>query len=434
MPETKKIIIKNIYWSLIGKIANLSAALLVGIFVARYLGPEQYGLMNYVISFVNLFLILATFGFENIEIREEAKNADEKDTIIGTTFILRLLLSIITILIIALAAYLNETDTITFILIIIYSISVLMTPFDVIRNYFTSLVQNEYIVKVGIFRTIISCIFKLGLLYLHAPLIWFVISLVFDTLVLAQGYCYVYNKKIGKIRNWKFQSKWAKIMLKQSFPLLLSGAAAMIFLQIDQVMIGNMIDKASVGFFSVASRFVEVLIYLPTIAIQTISPILVRLKKDNEKKYVEKAQSFMNITTWFSVFVAILVYLISYPLIAFTFGVLYLPAVLPLQILAFKLIGVSLNIISGQILIIDEKQKLFVLRSLSGCLVCILLNYLIIPYYGITGVSVVAIITQFSAGYIIHAFIPQYRYVFKMQTKAILYGWKDIKQVKSLLK
>lgn len=279
MEITKKTIIRNIYWSLIGKVVNLLAALLVGIFVARYLGPKQYGLMNYVVSFVSLFLILATFGFDNIEIREEAKNTEEKDCIIGTTFLIRLILSIITITIISVAAYINETDCYTFILILVYSISVLITPFNVIRNHFTALVQNEYIVKVGIFSTLISCAIKVILLFHHASLIWFVISLVFDTFVLALGYCYTYNKKIGKIRNWKFQTKWAKLMLKQSFPLLLSGAAAMIFLQIDQVMIGNMIDKPTVGYFSVASKFVEVSIYLPTIIIQTISPVLIRIKK-----------------------------------------------------------------------------------------------------------------------------------------------------------
>lgn len=435
MEITKKTIIRNIYWSLIGKVVNLLAALLVGIFVARYLGPKQYGLMNYVVSFVSLFLILATFGFDNIEIREEAKNTEEKDCIIGTTFLIRLILSIITITIISVAAYINETDCYTFILILVYSISVLITPFNVIRNHFTALVQNEYIVKVGIFSTLISCAIKVILLFHHASLIWFVISLVFDTFVLALGYCYTYNKKIGKIRNWKFQTKWAKLMLKQSFPLLLSGAAAMIFLQIDQVMIGNMIDKPTVGYFSVASKFVEVSIYLPTIIIQTISPVLIRIKKENFTKYKEKAQYYMDIITWASFFTSIIICCISYYLVDFTFGDAYLPAVIPLQILSFKLIGVSLNIVSGQILIIDEKQKYFVIRSLCGCIVCVLFNYLCIPHYGISGVALVAIATQFAAGYIIHAFIPSYRYVFKMQTKTLLYGWKSsVLFISSLIK
>ena len=83
MSENKvsKRIISNVFWALAGKFTGLASALLVGIFVARYLGPTQYGIMNYAVSFVTLFLVIATFGFENIEIREEAKANDQKDVI-----------------------------------------------------------------------------------------------------------------------------------------------------------------------------------------------------------------------------------------------------------------------------------------------------------------------------------------------------------------
>ena len=191
--KVSKRIISNVLWALVGKFAGLVSALLVGVFVARYLGPTQYGVMNYAISFVSLFLVIATFGFENIEIREEAKANEQKDSILGTVFTLRLLLSLITIILISIVAYINESDLYTFGIIMVYAITVMLTPFDVIRNYFTSLVQNESIVKVGILRLVLSGIIKGVLLLVHASLIWFVISLVFDACVLAQGYCYVYK-------------------------------------------------------------------------------------------------------------------------------------------------------------------------------------------------------------------------------------------------
>lgn len=137
MSENKvsKRIISNVFWALAGKFTGLASALLVGIFVARYLGPTQYGIMNYAVSFVTLFLVIATFGFENIEIREEAKANDQKDVILGTVFVLRLLLSIVTIVTISVVAYINETDLYTYGIIMIYAITVILSPFDVIRNY-----------------------------------------------------------------------------------------------------------------------------------------------------------------------------------------------------------------------------------------------------------------------------------------------------------
>ena len=69
----RKNILKNVYWAVLGKIINILSGLFVGILVARYLGPENFGLMNYVISYVTLFSILANFGLDNIEIRELSK-------------------------------------------------------------------------------------------------------------------------------------------------------------------------------------------------------------------------------------------------------------------------------------------------------------------------------------------------------------------------
>lgn len=428
-----KQIASNVAWSLIGKITTLASSLFVGVLVARYLGPNQYGTMNYAISFVNLFLIIATFGFENIEIREEAKQEKEKLKILGTVFTLRSILSLFTFILIGIVAFINETDFNTFGVILLYAITVMMTPFDVIRNYFTSIVRNEYIVKISIFTTVISAIVKLFLVFHHFGLIYFVGSLVFDATTLAMGYCFVYTKNIGKIQDWKFDKCWAIYILKQSFPLLLSGAAATIFLQIDQVMIGNMINKSSVGYFSVASKFIEILIYVPTILIQTVCPVLVRKRSVDVQEYKVNSQTFMNITVWLCAICGILTCLCSYWVIIITFGEKYYSSIAVLQILSFKIIGVALNIISGQLLIIEEKQKLFVLRSISGCIACIVLNIAIIPYYGINGVAAVAVITQFVAGYFVHILIPKYRYMFWIQTKALAWGWKDLFKIKTLI-
>ena len=71
--ETKIKVFRNLYWAVLGKVVTLLGGLFVGILVARYLGPEQYGLMSYVVSYVAVFQVFACFGMDNIEIREESK-------------------------------------------------------------------------------------------------------------------------------------------------------------------------------------------------------------------------------------------------------------------------------------------------------------------------------------------------------------------------
>ena len=143
LPPTKHKIAVNVAWSLLGKIVALLGGLLVGIVVARYLGPEKYGMMNYVISFVAIFQIISTFGLDNIEVREEAKEGADVNVIIGTSFVIRMVLAVITMAATIITSLIFESDTYTVIYVAVYSFSIIFRTFDVIRNRFTSLVQNE---------------------------------------------------------------------------------------------------------------------------------------------------------------------------------------------------------------------------------------------------------------------------------------------------
>jgi len=434
LSETKEKILRNLFWSVLGKIVTLLGGLLVGIIVARYLGPEKYGLMNYVISIIAIFMIFAQFGFDLIEIREEARKPSMRDYVIGTVLCLRIAFAIITLAAIIIYVFLFEDDSYVRLLIMIYSISIILSAFNVARNHFTALVWNEYVVKTEILRTVIGISIKVILLLSDASLIWFISSLVFDSLLLASGYMVSYKKKIDSPCKWKFNPTIAKYLIQQSFPLLLSGAAIIIYERIDQVMIGNMLDKTSVGYYSVAVRFVEVLIFIPTIIAQTISPILAKNYQENKQLYKRNAEIFVNITTWISIGVAVLLSFIAFPIVLLTFGKLYLPAVPILSIMSFKVIGAAMAQTSGQLIIIERKQKWVSLRNILGCLICITLNFILIRKYGADGAAMVSIITIIVSGFIANFIITPYIHIFKMQVASIIYGWKDIIHIKQLFK
>ena len=359
LSPTKEKVIRNIVWAVTGKVITLLGGLLVGIFIARYLGPEQYGLMSYVTSYVALFQVLAYFGMDQIEIREESKTPEEKDKIIGTAFTLKIGFAIITMLLVAITAWIFEADSFTKWMIILYSVSMMANSFGVIRNYFTSLVWNEYIVKTEITRTLIGAGIKIALLLFHAPLIWFITAALFDTLLIAGGYLVSYRNKINSIRKWFFDKEQAIYLIRESFPLLLSGAAVIVYTKIDQIMIGNMIDKSSVGHYAVAGKFVEICIFIPTIMCQTITPILVKIYQTSQKDYLEKLQLFMNITIWGTTLMCLIISIIATPLIHYTFGIQFASASSLLQIMIFKVIGYAHAQVTGTMIIIEKKQKLF---------------------------------------------------------------------------
>lgn len=434
LSPTKGAIVQNLFWSVVGKIVNLLSGLLVGIIVARYLGPAHYGLMNYVISYVFLFMTFATFGLDNIEIREEARRQMPFQTIIGTAFGLKVGFGLLFMVLVILTSWQMDADGYTTLLIAIYSLTIVLNSFTVVRNYFTAIVQNEYVVKAEITRTLLGIVIKVILLLLHASLTWFLVAYMFDFVLLASGYVMAYHAKIGRIREWHFDHDYARFLIKESFPLLLTNAAVIIYQRIDQVMIGQMIDKESVGYFSVASRFVEVLVYIPMMLAQTITPVLVRIREQSQEEYVRKGQQFMNLSLWLSLLASALTSAVAYWLIRYTFGTAYLPAIAILQVMAFKAASVALSNTAGAMLVTEGLQRYAILRDGLGCLVCITLNYLLLPRYGIIAAAFVAIASNVAAGYLADALIPAYRHLFVRQTKALLTGWQDLVHVKTIIR
>ena len=434
LSDSTAIVAKNIGWALLGKLVTLLGSFVVGIFVARYLGPEQYGLMSYVISYVAIFQVIATFGLDNIEIREEAKNKDERDAIIGTAFVLKLIFAILTIALIFMVITVSKTDYFTKWMIMLYSLTIICSCFFVARNYFTAIVWNEYVVKTEISRTIIGIAVKVVLLIRHARLEWFIGACVFDYILLATGYCLSYSKKIDKVRLWRFDRKWAGFLIRQSFPQMLSLTAVVDMQRIDHIMISEMIDNESVGHYSVAFKFVEVMIFIPTIMAQTIAPMLVKLRSRDESKYKDKAQVFMDVTVWICILMAVAVCVVSGFLVKITFGVQYLFAIPVLQIMSFKVVFDALSQTSGQMIIVEGIHKLMVVREMLGLVCCVVMNYVLIPRYGIVGSAIASVGTIAVSGFLSQALLPGYWHVFKYEVRALFLGWRSILKIKSLIK
>lgn len=423
----------NVFWAMLGKVVNMAAALFVGILVARYLGPENYGVMNYVISYVALFSVIATFGLSNIEVRELSRTPEKKNEILGTCFAIRFFFTTVAYLAIVLTVFIFDTDSFTKAMILLYGLSLYATScFDVIRNYFTSIVKNEYVVKSEIARTLIGASIKVILLLMHAPLWCFIAAMAFDTVLVASGYTISYKTAVGKLREWRFDKTIVRYLVTQSFPLLLSGAAVIIYQRIDQVMIGNMIDKESVGYFATAGKFLDLILFLPAVLTQTVTPLIVKTKRDGtQEEYEAKSYQFVSIVVWVSIIMAFFFSVFAYPMIRYTYGVQYLAAVPVLQIMAWKTVGMAISSAGGQLIIIEKLQKWAVFRNLAGCVVCVILNLLLIPKYGIIGSAFVTIITLFVSGFLANYLIPPYRHIFKMECKALVLGWKELRYLKS---
>ena len=424
LSENRRKVVRNVAWAMLGKAVTMLGVLFVGVLVGRYLGPEKYGLMNYVISFVAIFEVLSEFGLSHIEIREMAKEPENRDAIMGTSFALRATFAVVAYLLLLGIVSGTENDPYTRKVIMAYGLCLFAFPFNVTRNYFTSIVKNEYVVKSQIARTMVGALIKIVLLWRKMSLTWFILAAGFDFVLLAAGYAQSYHTQVGSFRSWRFEPKRIPFLLAESFPLLLSGAAVIVYQRIDQVMIKHLVNKEGVGYFATAGMFLNVVLFLPNVLVQTVSPLLVRIRQNNLVAYHKKALEVVGGVTWLAILLSLGGMLCAPWLIGWTYGEKYAAAIPVLQILIWKTVGMALSTSAGNIIIIEGIQKWAVIRNLLGCLVCIALNWVVLPRFGVIGAAWVTLATVAVTGWLANLLIPPYHRIFFLQGKALLTGWK----------
>lgn len=426
LSDTRRKIAKNLCWSVAGKITNLLGNLLVGILVARYLGPEKYGILNYVISYVGLFTVISSFGLDNIEIRELAKNSTCEKKFIGTVFAIRAACALFACVLAVIGLLVQKHDQATTVLIAMYVSTLFLGCTDVFRNYFTAKMESEYVAKSEMARSLIGAAIKIALLLIHAQLYMFVIALVVDAFLLASGYVLNY-KWVGRtIKYDKFDFKLAGFLLRESFPLLLSGAAVVLYQRIDQVIIVHMLDAERLGYYATACRLTEPLMFVSVVIIGSITPVLVKLRDVSVTKYESVRFRFMAYSVWSSIVMALGLSLFSQLIVKYTFGSGYSESAALLRIMAWKIVGASLAASSGQLIIIEGIQKWAVFRNIVSVLLCVLLNMGFIPAYGVIGSAWASVITAISAGMLANILIGPYHSIFKLQLKVLTFVWYKV--------
>ena len=87
-PNLKKIA-GNTGWLFADRMIRMGVGVIVWIWIARYLGPDQFGLLNYSIAFVALISPIAVLGLDNLVIRDVVQNPELKEELLGTAYAMR---------------------------------------------------------------------------------------------------------------------------------------------------------------------------------------------------------------------------------------------------------------------------------------------------------------------------------------------------------
>jgi O-antigen/teichoic acid export membrane protein len=408
----------NTSWLFFERILRIIISFVVIIYVVRYLGPKDFGLYSYVLSFTWLFVAISTLGLETISVREIVKQPQKKDEIIGTVFTLRILGGIAAVILIGLALFISHEDIYISILILIASAAFIFQSFSAIEYYFRAIVKAKYNAYALSASVICSSALKIILILNEAPLVYFIATFTFEYFVLAIGLVAVYKSNKYKILSWKYSKLLARSLLKDSWPLALSGVVVMIYMKIDQVMIKHMIGEEAVGFYAAAVRLCEAWYFIPVTICNSIFPAIVNAKNVSEEFYNNRLQKLYDFLAWLAIGIAVPVTFFSHEIIYILFGSEFAPAAPVLTIYIWAGVAVFLAVASSQYLVNENLTKLLFLRTLVGMIINVSLNLILIPVYGIVG-SAIATLVSYTAVTFALSFHKKYYSQFKMMLRSV---------------
>ena len=409
----------NTSWLFAEKILRLIVGLLVGVWVARYLGPERYGLFSYAQSFVGLFAVIATLGLNNILVRELVKDESRRDILLGTAFCLKLLGAAAVILLLAATVHFTSNDGYTNALVFIVASATVFQSFNVIDLYFQSRVLSRYVVFANTISLALLSLLKIACILLRAPLTAFAFLVLLDTIVLAAGFIFFYRLNKLSVRAWSFDQNTAKSLLKDSWPLILSGMVVAVYMKIDQVMIKEMLDSEAVGQYAAAVRISEAWYFIPMVICSSLFPAILNAKKQSEELYYSRLQRLYDMMVWLAIAVALPMTFLSDDIVRILYGPAYSQAASVLMIHIWAGVFVGLGVASGKWYLTENMQTLAFWRAFWGAVANLLLNILLIPSLEIKGAAIATLVSYAAAGLFFDLFDKRTKFVFIMKLNTL---------------
>lgn len=394
-------ITKNSIWLLLDKIIRMGIGLFVGVWVARYLGPDQFGKLNYARAIVGLFGFLATLGLDSLVVRDLVRYPNNKEKLLGSTFILRLIGSFLSFMLIIIAIkIIRPHEPMIFVLVCISSLGLLFQIFDTIDFSFQAQLLSKYTVISKNLAYLVASAIKVLLIVYKMPLISFAIIGSFEILI---GSCFllIVNRiKDVRITKWKPSLMTMKLLLLESWPLILASMASMINMRIDQIFIGNILDDNAVGNYAAAIRISEIWLMIPSILGVSIFPYMIKQKELNEDLYRKKLHKVFQLLCFTIIPIALLISSISDQVVYLLYGIQYQIAGKLLSIHIWSGVPYLLTFVYAQMYYIEGLTRIIFYTSLLTPLLNISLNLILIPKLGSVGAAIATMITAVLTGII----------------------------------
>ncbi|HIF9198282.1 TPA: flippase [Photobacterium damselae] len=410
--------IKNSSWLLIDKVFRIFLGVFVSAWVARYLGPDEYGKLAYAMAVIGIFQVISLCGFDGIVVRDISKDKSKANIILGTAFYARILSGIVCLILVStISGIYYGFGSKSQYLIIIFGSSLIFQCGDVVDLWFQSQSESKRTVIVKLSCYIISSLLKVSLILIKADVIYFAFVMALEFAIVSLGLFFSY-KNFPTSEKWKFKLDKCRLMLKESWPFILSGISVLIYIRIDQIMIEAMMGSHSLGIYAAVIPFSSYMSFLPSIIFTSILPMITKYRTDSIDKYETALKNLFRLFAIIGWLISLSLFFTSEFLVSHLLGDSYHEGIEIIKIYSFTNIFICMGVAQGVWILNENKSKISLYRTILGAFFCIVGNYIFIPLYGLIGAAYVGLFSQMLST--VFSNILFARKIFSYQIKSIL--------------
>lgn len=383
---------KNTGWMFFGQMFSLLVSFFIGAWIARYLGPEKYGIINYVVAFVGLFGFISSLGVDGVLNREFVNFPERKSKILGTATVIKFVGGFFVVIFSSFVGFFLENDGLIRLLIFIFSLSFIFQSGNSILFFFQANTMGRTSFKVQMTSCLLSSVIKVIIIMMNVGIIWIIITYVIDVFIFSAGLIFAYRKQGLKLNDWTFDKSYAKLIIIESWPLVFSGAMSFLLLKVDQIMISNILGNVSAGIYAVAVKISESLYFIPGILCASLFPAIIKNKNSNINSYYHRFRLLLLFLFVMAVFLAILISIFAGRLIILLFGSQYVESISVLKIYIWSGVGFFLGYAINQYLIIENRAIFVFFVNLIAIIINIFLNLFLIKTIGVNGAAIATVL------------------------------------------
>lgn len=414
----KNRVVKNAGWLIGARVVQMLISLAVSILVTRFLGPSNYGLINYGTAYTTFFMSLCTLGINSVLVKEFIDRRYDEGMILGTVLVLRAVSSLLSALIIwGIVSVVDANEPITITVTVLCSVGLIFNIFEVFHYWFQSQLKSRVTALVSLLAYIITAAYKVLLYVWQKSVIWFAFATSVDYIVVAIALLLCYRKYNGA--HLRFSWACGLALLKKSYHFILPSMMVAIYGYADKFMLKHMVSDAEIGYYSVAASICGMWTFVLSAIIDSTYPVIMEAYQSDREQYLKRNRQLYSLIFYVSAVVSLVIAVLGKYIIWLLYGESFLPAAASLQVItwytAFSYLGVARN----AWIVCEEKQRYLKYVYLSAAIINVGLNFLLIPVMQATGAAIASLITQMFTVLVVPLFIKDLRENAKLMFEAI---------------